>query len=93
MDEDARRVARQFGETVRGCRERVLDERGRKMSQERLGEVAGLHRTYIGHVERGEVNVALYNIVRIAGAIGVDPAVLVTGLVARSSARTITDPR
>lgn len=50
------------------------------MSQERLAERAGLHRTYIGHVERGEVNVALVNILRIAKALEVDPAELVRGL-------------
>jgi transcriptional regulator with XRE-family HTH domain len=47
------------------------------MSQERLAEKCGLHRTYIGHVERGEVNVALYNIIRIAAALKVDPSELV----------------
>jgi transcriptional regulator with XRE-family HTH domain len=53
---------------------------GRRVSQERLAELSGLHRTYIGHVERGEVNVALYNIVRIASALRSDPSVLVAGL-------------
>ena len=50
------------------------------MSQERLADKAGLHRTYIGHVERGEVNLTLFNIVRIAHALKVDPAELVRGL-------------
>lgn len=59
----------------------VMEERGgRRVSQERLAELSGLHRTYIGHVERGEVNVALYNIVRIAAALGVDPGELVRDL-------------
>jgi predicted transcriptional regulator len=49
-------------------------------SQEALAHVAGVHRTYIGHVERGEVNVTLWNIVRIAAALDVDPATLVRGL-------------
>lgn len=53
---------------------------GRPVSQERLAEAAGLHRTYIGHVERGEVNVALYNIVRIAAALSTDPSDLVEGI-------------
>ena len=50
------------------------------MSQERLAERSGLHRTYIGHVERGEVNVALENILRIAAALDIDPGDLVHGL-------------
>ena len=51
-----------------------------RLSQEGLADVAGLHRTYIGHVERGEVNPTLWNIVRIAAALGVDPGELVAGL-------------
>lgn len=54
--------------------------KGARLSQEKLGELAGLHRTYIGHLERGEVNPSLNNIVRVAGALGVDPAELVGGL-------------
>ncbi len=51
-----------------------------RLSQEKLGELAGLHRTYIGHLERGEVNPSLHNIVRVAAALEVDPAELVQGL-------------
>lgn len=50
------------------------------MSQERLAEVAGLHRNYVGSLERGERNVALLNIVRLANALDFDPADLVGGL-------------
>jgi transcriptional regulator with XRE-family HTH domain len=73
-------VAGVFGERVRAFRLAIVDRSGRSMSQERLAERAGLHRTYVGHVERGEVNVALYNIVRLAAALKVDPAELVRGL-------------
>jgi transcriptional regulator with XRE-family HTH domain len=41
------------------------------LSQEELAERAGVHRTYIGMLERGEKNVTIYNIERIAGALGV----------------------
>lgn len=72
--------AQEFGRRVREHREAMADRDGRRVSQERLAELSGLHRTYIGHVERGEVNVALYNIVRIAAALRVDPGVLVKDL-------------
>ena len=60
----------QFGETVREMR-LALD-----LSQEMLAELTGLHRTYIGSVERGERNINLQNIVSIAHALQVSPAEL-----------------
>lgn len=75
----AEKAAKEFGKRVRTAREAVTVN-DRVLSQERLAERAGLHRTYVGHVERGEVNVALFNILRIAKALEVDPSVLVEGL-------------
>lgn len=46
-------------------------------TQEELAEIAGLHRTYIGGIERGERNVTIENILRISKALQVSCASLV----------------
>ena len=49
---------------------------GRGISQEQLGYDSGLHRTYVGGIERGERNPSLTNIIRLAEALGVSPSEL-----------------
>lgn len=48
----------------------------RQWTQEHLAHKAGLHWTYIGGIERGERNVGVDNIIKIAKALGVPPGQL-----------------
>jgi transcriptional regulator with XRE-family HTH domain len=53
--------------------------RGQKgLSQEALATACGLHRTYVGGIERGERNVSIDNIERISMALGCSVAELLT---------------
>lgn len=47
-----------------------------ELSQEELAELAGVHRTYIGMLERSEKNVTIYNIWRLASALQIEPSQL-----------------
>lgn len=71
---DAVRLERRraFGLRVRELRA----ERGH--SQEGFAALVGIHRTYIGSVERGERNISLDNIHAIADALGVPARVLIS---------------
>ena len=61
-----KKIRKKFGERVRALRK----ERG--YSQEAFADACGLHRTYVGAIERGERNVAIDNIAKIAAALKVD---------------------
>ncbi len=47
--------------------------RQRGLSQEAFADVLGMHRTYVGGLERGERNLTLKSLERIAERMGVDP--------------------
>jgi transcriptional regulator with XRE-family HTH domain len=63
-------ILKRFGETLREHRQRA------GLSQEKLAAKAGIDRTYVGGAERGERNVALVNIVRLAEALNINAAEL-----------------
>lgn len=63
-----------FGQRLRVVR------KTKGLSQETLASIAGLDRTYIGGVERGERNPSLVNLGRIANALGMSIADLFEGL-------------
>lgn len=74
------RVARADRERARAVGDRIRARRlERGLSQEELGERSGMHRTYVGQIERGEVMTGWAKLVDIATALGVDVAELMQG--------------
>lgn len=71
---DARVLPTAFGRAIRELR--TVEG----LSQEALAERAGLHRTYIGGIERGERNVSLVNIGLLADALDVSLAALMSAV-------------
>lgn len=59
-------ISIKFGERVRFFRTQ------KELSQEQLAELASVHRTYIGMIERAEKNITLVNIEKIAKALKID---------------------
>lgn len=71
-DDDLLRV---FGDRLRTARKAA------GLSQETLAHQAGLHRTYVSSVERGERNIALLNILTLTTVLDIDAATLLAGLI------------
>ena len=67
-------VTAEFGRRVRARRQEL------GLSQEALADACGLHWTFVGQVERGQRNLTLHNIVKIAGGLEVDPGELVRAI-------------
>jgi transcriptional regulator with XRE-family HTH domain len=74
MKQTKEQILKAFGATLRAYRQQA------GLSQEKLAAKAGLDRTYVGGAERGERNVALINIVRLAEAISICPTQLLESL-------------
>jgi len=59
---------------------RIKKMRGeRSLSQEELAELAGVHRTYVGMIERGEKNVTVLSAQKISAALGISVSELFKG--------------
>jgi transcriptional regulator with XRE-family HTH domain len=71
MNLNDRRFLQHLGSRVRDFRI------ARRLTQAQLGDACGLHRTFVGSVERGERNVAILSLRRIASALRVPLAKLV----------------
>ncbi len=67
MKKDPRKA---LGERVRALRQAA------NLSQEELAEACGLHRTYVGAIERGERNISLLNIIALSRALRIKPSSL-----------------
>ena len=70
----AMNIKNRFGSRLRGCRLKL------GLSQDELADRAGLHRTYIGGVERGERNISLVNIFKLAHAMDLQLVELLAGI-------------
>ena len=66
--QDADGSLKRLGEAVRAAR------KARALSQEALADAAGIDRSHMGKIERGERNVTLLNVARIAKALGCKPS-------------------
>ncbi|HVX22409.1 MAG TPA: helix-turn-helix transcriptional regulator [Acidimicrobiales bacterium] len=66
-------LQRQLGRNLRAHRK----EKG--LSQEGFADIVGVHRTFMGGLERGERNVTLQTVERLADRLGIDPVELLRG--------------
>lgn len=69
-----KKILTQFGLQIRQLRQ------DKSVSQEELADMAGVHRTYIGMIERGEKNVTMVTLLRLSEALNVPIDQLTKGL-------------
>jgi len=74
MAHNEKKLLLSFGKKIREIRSSLA------LSQEELAEKAGVHRTYIGMIERGEKNVTIITIQRLAHALDVNIEYIISGL-------------
>ena len=70
MSKTQEQAQKLLGEVIRKNR------KAQNLSQERFADQVGVHRTYMGAIERGERNISLMNILRIASALNIKPSEL-----------------
>lgn len=75
---DDQQFLRRLGNALRVARE------ARSLSQEGLADACGLHRTYVGSVERGERNISVLNLRRMCASLGVSLGEVLTGAAERT---------
>lgn len=64
-------VCKAFGQNLRSLR------RSKKISQERLAYTSGIDRSYVGKIERGEVNLTIEKVYLLAQTLGCSPKQLI----------------
>lgn len=74
MPEPISHAAGALGQRVKKRRDRL------GISQEVLADRSELHWTFVGQVERGQRNISLHNLLKLAAGLGIDPGKLVQGL-------------
>lgn len=70
MKINQKNAQKQLGLIIRDCRKQL------GYSQEAFAYHCGVHRTYMGAIERGERNISLLNIIRVSNALNMKPSQL-----------------
>lgn len=83
MPEPHSDAARILGARIKQARQALA------LSQETVADLAEMHVTNFGKIERGNANPSLHTIIRIASVLGVDPGTLITGLGREQLPKTI----